>query len=115
MTPHFPKPPGEQIVELLRENTKLLREVDERQERHGAALEELLERTGVIVTSVEEVTQALETLKTDLEAKAAEAKAEFEKLETEVKEGHTEPELTPLKEAIDSLDASVKGAEVPTD
>ncbi len=67
------------------------------------------------MATLEELTTSFETLKTDIEAKAAEAKAEFEKLEQEVKEGHTEPELTPLKESIDSLDAAVKGAAVPTD
>ncbi len=71
-----------------------------------------------LMTSVEEVTESFETLKADLEAKAAEAKAEFEKLETEIGELETktgeEPNLEPLKSAIDSLDASVKAAVVPT-
>ncbi len=111
MSAQHPKPPGEKIVLLLSENTKLLREIDERQEQHGRILKELERKVDHMAVSVEEVTTALETLKADLEAKAAEAKAEFEKLEGEI--GH-EANLAPLKEAIDGLDTAVKGAEVPT-
>ncbi len=67
-----------------------------------------------LMTTVEEVTQSFETLKADLEAKAAEATAEFAKLEAELAEVGTEANLEPLKAAIDSLDASVKEAVVPT-
>ncbi len=70
-----------------------------------------------LMTDVAEVTGALETLKTDLEAKAAEAQAEFAKLEEElaaaIAAGEA-PNLTPLKEAIDSMDESVKAAVIPT-
>ncbi len=110
-----PKPPGEAIVELLRENTKLLREIDERQEHHGRILKDLERKADKTMASLEEVTQSFETLKADLEAKAAEAKAEFEKLEAEIAEKAPEVDLGPLKEAIDGLDTSVKGAEVPTE
>ncbi len=67
-----------------------------------------------LMTTVEEVTQSFETLKADLEAKAAEATAEFAKLEAELAEVGTEANLEPLKSAIDGLDSAVKAAVVPT-
>jgi len=69
-----------------------------------------------LMATVEELTTSFSTLKTDLEAKLAEAQAEFTKLEEEVaKGGGVEPAaLDPLKASIDSLDAAVKGTVVPT-
>ncbi len=67
-----------------------------------------------LMTDVTEVTQALENLKADLDAKAAEVTAEFEKLETELKEAGTPVDLEPLKTAIEGIDGTVKGIEVPT-
>ena len=68
------------------------------------------------MATLEEVQASLTTLTTDLESLAAAAKAEFAKLEAELAEGHKEPELGPLKEAIDALDVKAKAAagEVPT-
>jgi uncharacterized protein YaaN involved in tellurite resistance len=66
-----------------------------------------------IMASVDEVTAALTTLTTDLEGLATAAQAEFAKLEAEVAAG-TPPNLDPLKEAIDAIDAKVKAAVVPT-
>ncbi len=93
---------------------QLLHEIDERTERHSRILEYLAERTDAIMATLEELTTSFETLKTDIEAKAAEAKAEFAKLEEELAAAGTPVELAPLKESIDSLDAAVKGAEVPS-
>lgn len=67
------------------------------------------------MVSVEELTQSFETLKADIETKAAEAQAEFEKLEKELEAAGTPAELEPLKNAIDALDTAVKSATVPTD
>lgn len=71
-----------------------------------------------LMTTVEEVQTAINTLTADLEADAAAAKAEFEKLEKEVTEGKpvTQENLEPLKTAIEALDARVKTAEgtIPT-
>ncbi len=61
------------------------------------------------MATVEEVQAALTTLTTDLEGLAATAKAEFAKLEEEVAAGKP-PELTPLKESIEALDAKAKAA-----
>ena len=66
------------------------------------------------MATVEEVTAAVEQLKADLESKAAEAKAEFEKLEAEVAAGQP-ADLGPLKELVEGIDTAVKGAQVPTD
>ena len=69
------------------------------------------------MTTVTEVREALAALTTDLEADAAAALAEFQKLEAEVAAGNTTPELEPLKTAIEALDSKVKAAasEVPTE
>ncbi len=90
--------------------------------RHEAFQEKVLRKLDHIeaqnrslMTDVAEVTAALENLKADLEAKAAEAQAEFEKLEQELEAAAGEtPNLTPLKEAIDGIDASVKAAVIPS-
>ncbi len=66
------------------------------------------------MTDVSEVTAALENLKADLEAKAAEATAEFQKLQEELEAAGHEVNLTPLKESIEGIDASVKAAVVPS-
>ncbi len=101
--------------EILREILKLVREIDERQEKQGWVLRHIDRKVDKMAVGIAEVQEALATLKADLEAKAAEAQAEFAKLEEEVAAGSTEPDLTPLKETIDSLDAAVKASEVPTD
>lgn len=64
-----------------------------------------------LMTDVQEVTAALEKLKSDLEAKAAEAKAEFEKLEGEIQ---NPAQLEGLKQSIEGIDETVKAAAVPT-
>ncbi|HXJ92643.1 MAG TPA: hypothetical protein VMT20_07145 [Terriglobia bacterium] len=71
------------------------------------------------MTTVAEVQEAIATLTADLEADSAAAVAEFAKLEKEVEEGKpaTGEDLTPLKEAIEALDARVKSAasSIPTE
>lgn len=76
----------------------------------------LYEKVESLMATLEEVQASLATLTADLESIAATAKAEFDKLEKELSEGHTEPNLAPLKEAIDSLDARAKAAagNIPT-
>jgi dsDNA-specific endonuclease/ATPase MutS2 len=61
----------------------------------------------------QEVLDSVTQLKTDLEAKAAEANTEFQKLETELAAGNPVA-LDNLKSIIDGIDTSVKGAVVPT-
>jgi hypothetical protein len=80
----------------------------------GERIEALNRKVDGMAVTVEEVQAALAALKADLEAKAAEAKAEFEKLEKEVAEGKP-TDLTGLKESVEGIDAAVKGAVVPTD
>jgi hypothetical protein len=81
-------------------------------------LKDIDRKVDKLVTTVEEVQTAIAALTTDLEADAAAAQAEFLKLEKEVEEGKpvTGENLTPLKEAIEALDARVKTAEgdIPT-
>lgn len=87
------------------------------QEKVLRHLDHIERQLKTLMTDVTEVTASLEVLKTDLEAKAAEAKAEFVKLEEELAAataGGEPPNLTPLKEAIDGIDASVKSAVVPS-
>ena len=75
---------------------------------------EIEEKVGQMAVTVEELTTAFNTLKSDLEAKAAEAKAEFEKLESELTAAGSPAELAPLKASIETLDTAVKAAVVPT-
>lgn len=65
------------------------------------------------MATVDEVQAALATLTADLEGLATSAQAEFAKLEAEITAG-TPPNLEPLKEAIDNIDAKVRAAVVPT-
>jgi hypothetical protein len=69
-----------------------------------------------LMTTVEEVQAALATLTADLEADASAATAEFAKLASELAEKGTEVDLTPLKEAVEGIDAKVKAAKesIPT-
>jgi uncharacterized protein YaaN involved in tellurite resistance len=66
-----------------------------------------------MAATLEDVTTALTTLTTDLEALATTAQAEFAKLESEVAAG-TPVNLDPLKEAVDALDTRVKAAVIPS-
>ena len=75
---------------------------------------EIEEKVETLMASVESIEALLATLKTDLEAKAAEAKAEFAKLEAEVAAGQP-ANLEPLATIIEGIDAKVKAAVVPTD
>jgi hypothetical protein len=74
---------------------------------------QLIKQGDQIMASVEDLQASLTTLTTDLSGLAATAKAEFAKLEAEVAAG-TPPNLDPVKEAIDAIDASVKAAVVPS-
>ena len=59
--------------EILREILKLVREIDERQEKHGWLLRHIDRKVDKMAVGIAEVQEALATLKADLEAKAAEA------------------------------------------
>jgi hypothetical protein len=61
----------------------------------------------------ESIAAQLTQLKSDLEAVAASAKAEFEKLEKEVSEGKP-ANLEPLATIVSDLDTQVKAVVVPT-
>jgi predicted nucleic acid-binding Zn-ribbon protein len=86
------------------------------QEKVLRKLDHLERRMSQLMTNVTEVTEAVETLASDLETLASTAKAEFEKLETELSEGKTEVDLEPLKNSIEALDAKAKSAasEIPS-
>lgn len=77
-------------------------------------VERLTRKVDHMAATVDEVQAALSTLTADLEGLAASAQAEFAKLEKEVSEGSAQPDLGPLKEAIDGIDAKVKAAVVPS-
>lgn len=81
-------------------------------------LDHLERRMSQLMTNVQEVTAAVETLTTDLEGLASAAVAEFAKLEQELSEQPTpvEVDLEPLKNSIDALDAKTKSAagDIPT-
>lgn len=67
------------------------------------------------MTTVDEIKVLIEQLTADLEQDAAQAVAEFEKLEKEIAEGAA-PNLEPLKDAITALDTKAKAAKekIPT-
>jgi predicted nucleic acid-binding Zn-ribbon protein len=79
-------------------------------------LDHIERRMSQLMTNVTEVTEAVEALTTDLEGLASTAKAEFDRLETELAEGKTEVDLEPLKNSIEALDAKAKSAasEIPS-
>jgi ABC-type transporter Mla subunit MlaD len=76
-------------------------------------IQALTRKVDHLMATVEEVQAALATLTSDLEGLATAAQAEFAKLEAEVLAGNP-PNLDPLKEAIDGIDAKVKAAVVPS-
>lgn len=79
-------------------------------------IEALSRKVDSMATTVEEVQTALTTLTTDLEGLATTAQAEFAKLAQEVEAGNAQPDLEPLKTAIEAIDSKVKSAasDVPT-
>jgi len=66
-----------------------------------------------LMASTEELETLATTLKTDFEALAANAQAEFKKLEEEVAAG-APVNLDPLKASIEAIDTSVKAVVIPT-
>jgi len=82
------------------------------------ALHRIERKVDELMASEEDVLASIAGLKTDLEGVAANAQAEFTKLEQEVKEaqeaGGKPINLDGIKTAIDTLDQGVKGIVVPT-